>query len=143
MANRYNLNGVAANIDFEKLNSIAWKNSNKPIDITKGKNIVLFMSMQCNMCQKAAKKMSIMDSRYPNAINVSYIFFGDSANMKTFWEKSESTHFPYKIISSRQFYSITKQMPTVFFINEGKVTKALGYRKLNDDEIISFLGLKK
>ncbi|MFM9946047.1 MAG: MauE/DoxX family redox-associated membrane protein [Bacteroidia bacterium] len=141
VAHRYNLNGVADNIDFEKLDSIPWKNANNPIDITKGKNIVLFMSMQCNMCQKAAKKISIMDSRHPNAYNISYIFFGDSANLKPFWEKSESTQFPYKIISSKQFYSITKQMPTVFFLNEGKVIKALGYRNLNDKAVTSFLGM--
>ena len=74
VANRYNLNGVASEINFEKLDSVPWKNTNTPILVTEGKKIVLFMSMKCNMCRKAARKISIINARYSNMLPVSYIF---------------------------------------------------------------------
>ena len=138
MANRYSITGVSRDLVLSDFDSIPWKNAEES-KITGNDAIVLFMSMKCVMCKKAAQKISILNIRFGDSLPIYYIFFGDSSYLQAFWMESESTVFPHKIIPSDIFFKYTKNLPTIFFIKQGKVSKSVGYRELDEGEVRAWI----
>jgi len=138
-ANRYSIKGVSKTIDLTKIDTFPWKNPTLSMDLTTGHDMVVFMSMKCKICKKAAKKVSIFNKQHDDSLHIYYVFFGDTVNLPTFWEESGSTKFPYKIIPSYVFFSYTMQLPTAFLLKDGKVIQTASYRELDDRMIDDWL----
>ena len=136
---RYTVEGVTKKINFDEIEQTPWHMSDNAVDLRQGKKIVMFLSMNCEMCQKASKKAAVMNNRQGDTLPIYFIFFGKEEGMNGFWEKTTSHKFPYKIISADLFFSTTKLLPTIFFLKDGKIEKVLGYRNFDDGVVKEFL----
>lgn len=109
--------------------------------IVEGKKILCFYSMKCKYCRMSAKKLSLIDDRLGNVLDIKYFFYGHAENMAQFWEKSKSNKYEYFIIDPLSFFNISDPgLPTIFLIEDGKVVEKLGYRTLTDYSIVDFWG---
>ena len=114
------------------------------INVTEGKKIICFFSMSCVYCKHSAQKLSLISKKSKNKFDIVYVFYGSENNLTDFWEESKSIKFPYVIIPTKIFFGISgKSLPSIFFIENGKMKKNIGYRNINENEIIKFFEKSK
>jgi len=113
--------------------------SDTTINISEGKKVLAFMSMNCKYCTLAAHKISIIADKTNTLDKILYVFFGDEKNMEGFWKKSQSKRFKYIIISYDEMFNITDgHLPTIFFVERGLVKQKTNYKGLNEEQFLSF-----
>ncbi len=79
-----------------------------------------------------AKKLNVEES-------IKYLFFGNEVSIEAFWQETESTRFPYKIIPVKEFFEISgPQLPVIYLFENGEVQAKYGYRDINENEIKDF-----
>ncbi len=114
--------------------------NNPKIEFSKGKKIICFFSMKCKYCKLAAKKISIISDKIEYENDILYIFYGKEENISSFWEESQSKKFPYLVIPFDDFFKISgSRVPSIFYTENGKMIKNIGYRSINQKEIENFL----
>lgn len=109
-------------------------------DAVSGKRILCFFSMRCKYCAMAARKITLIDSRYGKDAGIRYFFFGDEKFLPFFWDKSESKQYPWHVMDSEDFFRISdNSLPTIFLVENGVIRSKLGYRSLSEATIREFL----
>ena len=114
-----------------------------PLDslhLDKGKQIVCFFSPGCEYCQTAARKLSLMQQfhGFPRE-RITYLFMGDEAEVSKFYELSESDRYREVIYpDARMLKAVKGNLPTIVFMENGKVVKECGLRDMQEDEIKAF-----
>lgn len=118
--------------------------SNPPLDTCRledGRQIVCFFSTQCEYCQLAARKLSLMQQRngFPEE-NITYIFLGTEDGIKEFYTKSESTEYRSVLYEDAVglLSVIDGKFPTIVLIDEGTIVDEYGLRNINEEKILSF-----
>ncbi|RME16915.1 MAG: hypothetical protein D6799_04435 [Bacteroidetes bacterium] len=119
-------------------------NNQYPADSLKtGKKILCFFSTTCKFCAFSAKKITLFQKNYHINLPVYYVFWGDEASLKTFWEKSESFRFPYQLAQPDVFFALSgNQLPAIYFLENGIIQAKHGYRTLDDKDLLSFISKK-
>ena len=114
-----------------------------PLDSLKlreGKQVVCFLSADCELCQMAAHKLSLMQQFYGfPADRITYLFVGDKEDVARFYEKSESAQYRDVIYpDSRLSKAIGGMFPTIVLLDNGVVAHEYGFRSMNEEEIKAF-----
>jgi len=110
------------------------------LDLSKGKKVLCFMNPACRYCHLAAQKISIMDGLIENDAEIIYLFYGNPRLMEVFWKASDSKKFPFFFLPNHIFFKINgKGTPTIFFVENGKIDKIVGYRTLFEDDFNGFV----
>lgn len=141
--NRYDPSGVNVQIDIEQLDSnVVYKKVTKGAEQNNtDKQILMFISHSCSMCKKAAKKMATIESRYENTLPVSvYIMGTDTSKYEAFMQETRMDSYPTYYLTAQSFLEYTKQLPTIFILENKKVIKSYGYRTFNEKDILSIFG---
>ena len=106
-----------------------------------GKQVVCLFTTSCELCQLAARKLSIMQQRYgfpPE--NITFVFMGSEEGIKEFYEESESAE--YRSVLYEDVHGLLKvnhgSFPTMAFMDHGKVAYEYGLRNMNEEEIKMF-----
>ena len=114
-----------------------------PLDslhLDEGKQIVCFFSTGCEYCQTAARKLSLMQQfhGFPRE-RITYLFMGDESEVARFYELSESDRYREVIYpDARMLKAVKGNLPTIVFMENGKVVKECGLRDMQEDEIKAF-----
>jgi hypothetical protein len=111
------------------------------IELRKGKHVIAFMSLSCEFCRKAAKRMRIMKAENPN-IPFHIILNGDSTNLKEFFDDTKATNIDYSMFNgAKEFTDMTgtNGLPAIKWIEDTTVVKTSNYITLNEIEIIDWL----
>ena len=112
------------------------------LDLRKGKQVVCFFSTGCEVCQMAARKLSLMQQFYGfSADRITYVFMGNEEGIKKFYEQSESTQYNNLLYPDvvRLLKTINGAFPTIVFLEDGVVVHEYGFRNMNEEEIKSFM----
>ena len=113
----------------------------KPLNITEGKKIVCFFSMKCKFCRLTASKVTTLSEKMDLENNIAYVFFGNPAGLPEFWEESHSQKFEYEFVPIEDFFKASgKNLPAVYFVEDGVVKEKYGYRTLEEKNVRAFFG---
>jgi len=119
---------------LEKLNE---KDQNT---FSQGKHILCFFSLTCKYCQMSAQKISSADAYFDGTLPIHYFFVGKKKHLDFFWKKSESKRFDYTFMEPGAFFGIVGQsVPVIYFVDNGMITKKVGYRGITDKNISDFI----
>lgn len=112
------------------------------IDLMKGKHIIAFISLTCPHCKTAAFKMHVMKKRHPE-IPFYFILNGKENKLPDFYDATKSDNIDHMFLFGRNFYVLTGgNLPTIYWVENGKVVKKSIYISLEEDEILKWLGEK-
>lgn len=116
---------------------------NKPpaIELRKGKHIISFMSLSCEFCRKAAKRMRIMKEKYPE-LPFYLILNGDSKNLPAFFEDTKAQNIAYSTFNgAEQFAQMNDgtSLPTIKWVIDTTVVRESNYFTLDENEILEWI----
>ena len=111
------------------------------LNLRDGKQVICFFSTGCEVCQMAARKLSLMQQYYgfpPE--NITYVFMGNEDGIGKFYEESESAR--YRDVLYRDVVPLLKvingNFPAIVFMENGVVVCGYGFRNLDEAEIRAF-----
>lgn len=110
-------------------------------ELRKGKHIIAFMSLTCEHCRKAAKRIRIMKEKH-NEIPFYFVLNGDTSNIHVFFEDTKATNIPYTHFNGvGQFIAMAgnKGLPSIKWIQDTTEVRETNYIILDDREILDWL----
>lgn len=117
------------------------KNTPPKIELRKGKHIFAFMSMTCEYCRKASKRMRIMKEKNP-ALPFYIVLNGDSSKMKNFFEDTRATNIDFSIFNGvEQFTKLADghSLPKIRWVEDTTVYKETNYITMDEKDIEKWL----
>lgn len=106
-----------------------------PIDLTKGKYIIAFVSRTCSHCRRAAAIMHTMKESDP-AIPFYMIIGGISGDLSDFWSETNAQNIPYSLLADDPFDHYTGgEYPQIMWVNNGWVEANTTYPELEQKVI--------
>lgn len=110
-----------------------------PKTLSKGKHIIVFMSLTCPHCRIAAKKIRIMHERNPS-ISFYFVLNGNDDKLQPFFEDTHTEEIPHCILLGRPFvYLAGTSMPVIFLVNNSIVEHDVDYMRLDQNEVEEWL----
>jgi hypothetical protein len=110
-----------------------------PRSLSKGKHILMFLSLSCKHCRMAAKKARIMYERNPE-IPIYFILNGDEEKLKDFFEDTGSESIPHCMLPGRSFvYLAGVNLPVIYLINNSVIENQVNYFDFDQREIEKWL----
>ncbi len=110
-------------------------------ELRKGKHVVAFMSLTCEFCRKAAKRMRIMyekDSTLPFYL----ILNGDSTNRTSFFEDTKTQYIPHSFFNGAEKFTAltgTHGLPAIKWIQDTTIVRTSNYITLDEDEVKTWM----
>lgn len=140
--NRYDPTGVNTDIDEVALDkAIVYQKTAVDFDTAyRGKQILMFISHSCNMCKKSAMKMAAIQLREDQPLPVRMFIMGtDTTKYETFIQETKIEEYPTYFMEAPSFLEYTKQLPTIFLVEDKKVVSSYGYRTFNERSVLDFI----
>jgi len=112
------------------------------LNLREGKQVICFFSTGCELCQMAARKLSLMQQYYGfPADRVTYVFMGSAEGVTQFYGQSESVQYHDVLYSdvARLLKAVNGNLPVVVFLEDGAVAHEYGFRNMNEAEIKAFM----
>ncbi len=110
-------------------------------ELRKGKHVISFMSLTCEYCRKAAKRIRIMKNKHPE-LPFYLVLNGDSSMLKPFFEDTRLTNVPYSMFNgAEQFKTINggTALPTIKWVKDTTLVRESNYITLDENEILKWL----
>ena len=112
------------------------------LNMGEGKQVICFFSTSCEVCQMAARKLSLMQRFYgfPKE-NVTYLFMGNEEGITSFYEQSESVQYRDVLYPdvARLLKAVNGNLPVIVFLEDGKVVYECGFRNMDEEEVKTFI----
>ena len=112
------------------------------LNLREGKQVICFFSTSCEVCQMAARKLSLMQqfNGFP-ADRINYVFMGSEEGSAGFYEQSESTHYRDVLYPdvARLLIVVNGNLPVIVFLEDGEVVHEFGFRNMDEAEIKAFM----
>ncbi len=121
-------------------------NDNPPpkIELRKGKHIITFMSLTCEYCRKAAKRIRIMKEKHPE-LPFYAVLNGDSTNMDDFFKDTRMNNIDWSIFNGADRFATMNggnSLPTIKWVKDTTLIRESNYLTLDENEIIQWLNEK-
>lgn len=132
------------NLQVELFDEMLNKAPLDSLDLQKGKQVVCFFSTGCEVCQMAAHKLLLMQQFYSfPPEKVTCLFMGNEEGMAKFYEAAESVLYRNVLYPdvTRLLKAVNGNLPTIVFLEDGKVIHEYGFRNINEEEIKSFMAM--
>ncbi|WP_317900192.1 MauE/DoxX family redox-associated membrane protein [Aurantibacillus circumpalustris] len=101
------------------------------IELRKNKHVLSFLSLTCQHCRVAAKKIRLIKRNNPD-LPFYFILNGDKSNYKEFIEDTKATNIPSSFCLGKSFVQLSSaHLPRIYFIDNGMVIKKVDYYELN------------
>ena len=129
------------NLQVELFDEMLGDTPLESMHLDEGKQIVCFFSTGCEYCQMAARKLSLMQQfhGFPDD-RITYLFMGDGEGVSMFYELSESQRYRDVIYpDARMLKAVNGNLPTIVFMENGKVVHECGFRNMDEEEIKAFM----
>jgi len=118
------------------------QNNKAPIiELRKGKHVIAFMSMTCEYCRKAAKRMHIMKEKNPS-IPFYIILNGDSSKLNDFLKDTRASNIDFSIFNGvEQFITLADghALPKIRWVEDTTVYKEPNYITMDEEAIEKWL----
>lgn len=117
------------------------KNAPPTQELRKGKHIITFMSLTCEYCRKAAKRIRIMKEEYPQ-LPFYAVLNGDSSRLAEFFTDTRMTNVPYNLfIGAEEFATMNGgySFPTIKWVKDTTLVRESNYLTLNEKDILAWL----
>ena len=133
--------GLDHNLQVELFDEMLGDAPLDKLHLDEGKQIVCFFSTGCEYCQMAARKLSLMQQfhGFPDD-RITYLFMGNEEDVSMFYKLSESAR--YRDIfypDARMLKAVKGNLPTIVFMENGKVVHEYGFRNMDEEEIKAFM----
>ncbi|TAL57946.1 MAG: hypothetical protein EPN85_12780 [Bacteroidetes bacterium] len=113
-----------------------------PKTLSQGKHIIAFISLTCQHCRIASKKMHIMHERNTN-IPFYFVLNGNDENLKPFFDDTHTEEIPHCILLGKNFVFLAgTNMPAIYLINNSMVEHEVNYLDLDQKEVEFWLDKK-
>lgn len=110
-----------------------------PLTLSKGKHIIAFMSLTCQHCRIAAKKLKLIKEKNPS-ISIYYVLNGDYKSIQPFFDDTKSRNIDYCILNGPSFvYLAGLELPVIYLVNNSVVENYVNYMELDQTEIEKWL----
>lgn len=142
MNNRYDPTGVKMDMDMVALDTtIVYQKSAVDFDPENSeKQLLMFISHSCSMCKKSAMKMAAIQLRADESLPVSIFVMGtDTSKYSAFMEETKIDEYPTYYMDASSFLKYTKQLPTIFLVEDKKVIRSYGYRTFTERSVLDFM----
>ena len=131
------------NLQMELFNEMLDDAPLDALNLGEGKQVICFFSTSCEVCQMAARKLSLMQQFYgfPKE-NITYLFMGNEEAITSFYEKSESVQYRDVLYPdvARLLKVVNGNLPVIVFLEDGEVVHEYGFRNMQEAEIRAFFG---
>ena len=110
-------------------------------ELRKGKHVIAFMSMTCEYCRKAAKRMRIMKEKNPS-IPFYIILNGDSSKLNDFFIDTRASNIDFSIFNGvEQFITLADghALPKIRWVEDTTVYKEPNYITMDEEAIEKWL----
>ena len=110
-------------------------------ELRKGKHVIAFMSMTCEYCRKAAKRMRIMKEKNPS-IPFYIILNGDSSKLNDFLKDTRASNIDFSIFNGvEQFITLADghALPKIRWVEDTAVYKEPNYITMDEEAIEKWL----
>ena len=105
------------------------------IELRKGKHVLSFLSLTCQHCRTAAKKMRLIKKNNPD-ISFYFVLNGNKLDYKDFIEDTKATNIPSTYCLGKSFVQLsTAHLPRIYFLDNGIVIKKADHYELNQYDI--------
>lgn len=110
------------------------------VELRKGKQVIAFMSLTCQHCKTAAKKLRIMKKRNPQ-LPIHFVLNGDKEAITPFFEATRADNVTWSLfIGAEKFLSLAAaNLPQIYLVNESVIEKKCNYMTLEQKEIEDWL----
>ena len=110
-----------------------------PVNLTKNKQLVAFLSLTCSHCRIAAFKLHIIKKQHPE-LPIYFILNGEKADIEKFHLDTRSQNVPYTLFNNPNFLKLSgPYLPAIFLLDNGIVKKKYNYLTIDEEELVSFL----
>ncbi|MBR5080997.1 MAG: hypothetical protein IKX35_00975 [Bacteroidales bacterium] len=131
------------NLQMELFNEMLDDAPLDALNLGEGKQVICFFSTSCEVCQMAARKLSLMQQFYgfPKE-NITYLFMGNEEGITSFYEQSESVQYRDVLYPdvARLLKVVNGNLPVIVFLEDGEVVHEYGFRNMQEAEIRAFFG---
>ncbi len=131
-------------INVESFHKIEQDSAVQTLSILEGKRMVAFYVSGCKFCELSMKKIDqifINNNIDKSLYNI--VLAGGEDAVSRFVDKTEIDGYSVvkvdKSLTGTFLETVQGRFPTIFFLDNGKIIKAVDFRGLEDKEIISFL----
>ena len=108
-------------------------------DLTKGKYVLAFMSLQCEHCRIAAKKIKVIHDRNPD-IPFYFILNGEENMKSVFFKDTKTEAIPHSMCLGKAFVTLaTTRVPRIYYINNTIVERKVDAYELDQTAIENWL----
>jgi len=116
---------------------------NKPpaVELRKGKHIIVFMSLTCEFCRKAAKRLRIMKEKHPE-LPFYMILNGDKKKLPEFFQDTKAQNIDYSSFNGAEQFSMMNDgysLPTIKWVSDTTVIRESNYLTLDENEILEWI----
>jgi hypothetical protein len=107
-----------------------------PPTLSKGKHVLVLMSLTCPHCRIAAKKIRLMKERNPT-LDFYFVLNGDDDKIQPFFDDTKAASIPWCMLLGKNFVLLARgtNMPAIYLMNNGIVEARLNYQSLEQTEI--------
>jgi len=110
-----------------------------PKTLSKGKHIIAFMSLTCQHCRIAAKKLKLIKEKNP-AISIYFVLNGDYKKLQPFFDDTKSRNIEYCVLNGPGFiYLAGLNLPVIYLVNNSQVENYVNYMELDQAELEKWL----
>lgn len=110
-------------------------------ELRKGKHVIAFMSMTCEYCRKAAKRMHIMKEKNPS-LPFYIVLNGDSSKLDDFLNDTRASNIDFSIFNGvEQFITLADghTLPKIRWVEDTTVYKEPNYITMDEEAIEKWL----
>lgn len=128
--------------NFELPADTIYKNAvftEEPPDFKSGKHIMAFLSLSCQHCRIAAKKLRIMLEKNPG-LPVYFILNGEKEKLKSFFDDTKAEGIPHCILNGKGFVFLAgTELPVIYLVNKSMVEHDISYFDLDQKYLEEWL----
>lgn len=121
------------------------KNTPPVVELRHGKHILLFLSLTCHFCRKAARRLEIMQREHPE-IPFYAVLNGDSSQLKSFFDETRLKQIPYTLFNGpKEFIAMNGKasFPGIRWVEDTTVVRESNYLNLKETDILKWLKKNK
>lgn len=114
------------------------------VELRKGKHVLLFLSLSCTYCKKAAQRFRVMKAKYP-ALPIYAIMNGLPSELNGFITETRMDNIPYTLFNGASDFSAmngSTSLPTVKFVSDTTVVREANYITVTENDILTWMADK-
>jgi hypothetical protein len=109
-------------------------------ELRKGKQIVVFLSLNCPYCLMTGYKFHLLKRKNP-AIPVYFILSGRIEDIPRFLAETKSYDIPHTLLLKQDFIHLAgREVPVILYLDDGKVSRRINYNQIDQFDIETWLG---